>query len=125
MSRTDRIELRGLSVFAFHGVLEHERVHGQEFLVDLVLELDTRKAAQTDDLAQTVDYGALALHVAHAVREGPVNLIETLADRVARLVLEKYRVDAVEVTVHKPLAPIETAFGDVLVTIRRTARDVE
>ncbi len=119
----DRIELTGLAVFAHHGVFEHERVHGQEFIVDLVVEFDTRAASATDDVANTVDYGALALTVAAEVRRDPVNLLETVAERVASTILTDTRIDAVEVTIHKPQAPIETAFADVSVTIRRTAGD--
>ena len=116
----DRIELNGLSVFAHHGVFEHERVHGQEFVVDLAVEFDTRAAAASDNVSDTVDYGALALLVAEQVRRDPVNLIETVAQRVASAVLVDSRIDAVEVTIHKPQAPIETAFADVTVTIRRS-----
>jgi dihydroneopterin aldolase len=117
----DRITLTGLVVFAHHGVFEHERVHGQEFIVDLVVEFDMRAAAISDDVADTVDYGALALTVAAEVRRDPVNLLETVAERVASAILADPRIDAVEVTIHKPQAPIETAFADVSVTIRRTA----
>ncbi len=115
----DRIELTGLAVFAHHGVFEHERVHGQEFIVDLIVEFDMRAAAASDDVADTVDYGALALLVAEQVRRDPVNLLETVAERVASAVLNDQRIDAVEVTIHKPQAPIETAFADVSVSIRR------
>lgn len=116
----DRIELTGLIVFAHHGVFEHERVHGQEFVVDLAVEFDTRAAAASDNVSDTVDYGALALLVTEQVRRDPVNLIETVAQRVASAVLVDSRIDAVEVTIHKPQAPIETAFADVTVTIRRS-----
>ena len=115
----DRIELTGLAVFAHHGVFEHERVHGQEFIVDLIVEFDMRVAAASDDVADTVDYGALALLVAEQVRRDPVNLLETVAERVASAVLNDQRIDAVAVTIHKPQAPIETAFADVSVSIRR------
>jgi len=122
-ARPDRITLTGLTVFAHHGVFEHERVHGQEFIVDLVVEFDMRAAAGSDDVADTVDYGALALTVAAEVRRDPVNLLETVAERVASAILTDPRIDAVEVTIHKPQAPIETEFADVSVTIRRTAEN--
>jgi dihydroneopterin aldolase len=121
----DRIELRGLAVYAHHGVFEHERMYGQEFIVDLVVEGDTRKAAASDDVADAVNYGTLALTVAHEVKRDPVNLLETLAARVASAVLADPRIEAVEVTIHKPQAPIETTFSDVTVTIRRTQGDRE
>ena len=118
-TQADRIELRGLSVYAHHGAFEHERVHGQEFVVDVVMECDTRAAARSDDVNDTVDYGAVAMLVAHEARRDPVNLLETVAARVASAVLALEHIDAVEVTIHKPQAPIETAFTDVSVTIRR------
>ena len=116
---TDRIELRGLRVFARHGVLDTERRAGQEFLVDAVLWLDTRPAAAGDDLTQTVDYGALADRLVRLAEEPPVRLIETLAERLAADCLSEYLVAEVEITVHKPKAPIDHPFGDVAVVIRR------
>lgn len=115
----DRIELRGLSARGRHGVFPHEREHGQVFHVDLSLGVDTRAAAATDDLDDTVDYGALAESVVDTVGGEPVSLIETLAQRIADLCLQDARVSDVEVTVHKPEAPITVPFGDVTVTIRR------
>lgn len=115
----DRIELIGLQVWGWHGVFEHERRDGQPFVVDLVLELDTRPAAADDALAATVDYGALAEEVAAVVAGEAVDLIETLAERLAAVVLSHDPVDAVEVTVHKPAAPVPVPFADVRVRIRR------
>ena len=116
---TDRIELRGLRVFARHGVLDTERRSGQEFLIDAVLWLDTRPAAASDDLTKTVDYGALASRLARLAEEPPVRLIETLAERLAADCLSEPLVAEVEITVHKPQAPIAHPFGDVAVVIRR------
>jgi 7,8-dihydroneopterin aldolase/epimerase/oxygenase len=116
---TDRIALRGISVRGRHGWFPHERESGQEFRVDIDLGVDTRDAAASDDLADTVDYGALAEGVAGVVAGEPVNLLETLAQRIADTCLEEARVRDVEVTVHKPEAPMPVPFGDVTVTIRR------
>jgi dihydroneopterin aldolase len=116
----DQVRLAGLSARGRHGVFESERRDGQRFGVDVVLHLDTRPAAASDALADTIDYGALATAVAAAVRGEPVDLIETLAARIAALCLGDPRVAAVDVTVHKPHAPITEAFGDVAVAIRRT-----
>src|SRR5207244_1887501 len=113
----DLIQLTGLLVRGHHGVFEHERREGQEFLVDVTLELDTRPAAASDDLADTVDYGALAEALASVVRGEAVNLLETLAQRLAEMCLGDERVVAATVTVHKPQAPIPFTFGDVAVTI--------
>ncbi|HEV3069113.1 MAG TPA: dihydroneopterin aldolase [Streptosporangiaceae bacterium] len=116
----DRVELRGLRVFARHGVLEQERLAGQEFIIDAVLWLDTRPAAETDDLSKTVDYGALANRLVRLAGEPPVRLIETLAARLAADCLSEPLVAEVEITVHKPQAPIDHPFGDVTVVIRRS-----
>jgi dihydroneopterin aldolase len=117
---SDRIELTGLRVHGHHGVFEHERRDGQDFVVDVALEVDTRAAAASDDLARTVDYGALAQALAEVVAGDAVDLLETLAERLARVCLGDERVAAATVTVHKPQAPIPLAFDDVAVTIRRT-----
>jgi dihydropteroate synthase len=119
-SRPDRITLTGLRLGGRHGVFEYEREQGQEFVVDATLELDTAPAAGTDDLRRTVDYGGLAADLAAVVTGEPVNLLETLAGRLAAVCLRDPRVLAAEVTVHKPEAPIPLAFSDVSVTIRRT-----
>ncbi len=120
----DQITLRGLRVRGRHGVLTAERELGQEFVVDVVLHLDTGPAARSDDLSRTVDYGRLAERVAAVVAGDPVDLLETLAQRVADVALavdgtSPSDVVAVDVTVHKPQAPVPVAFGDVTVRIRR------
>lgn len=119
-SRSDRIALRGLLVRGHHGVFEHERADGQDFVIDVVLDFDTSIAARTDALADTVDYGALALTIAGIVSGEPVNLLETLAERIAVACLDDVRVASVEVSVHKPQAPIPLTFDDVVVTITRS-----
>jgi 7,8-dihydroneopterin aldolase/epimerase/oxygenase len=119
VTELDRIELRGLRVFARHGVLDYEQVTGQEFVIDTVLWLDTRPAAGSDDLSKTVDYGALADRLVRLAEEPPVRLIETLAERLAADCLSEPLVAEVEITVHKPQAPISHPFGDVAVVIRR------
>ena len=116
----DRLAVRGIEAFGHHGVFEAERRDGQVFLVDLVLSLDTRVAARTDDLQETVDYGSLVAKVKGAVESDPVDLIETLADRLADVCLADPRVQSAEVTVHKPDAPIEATFSDVALTISRS-----
>ncbi len=118
---TDRIMLTGLRIRGRHGVFDFEREAGQDFVVDVVLEVDTAPAAASDDLADTIDYGALAGRLVEVVAGEPVNLLETLAARLADVCLEDARVQAVEVTVHKPQAPIPHTFDDVAVSIRREA----
>ncbi|HEY6279529.1 MAG TPA: 2-amino-4-hydroxy-6-hydroxymethyldihydropteridine diphosphokinase [Streptosporangiaceae bacterium] len=115
----DRVSLVGLRVFAHHGVLAHERRDGQEFLIDAVLWLDTRAAAAADDLSLAADYSAIAGRIVALASGPPVQLIETLAQRLAAGCLAGPGVEEVEITVHKPHAPIPHKFTDVSVTIRR------
>ena len=115
----DEITLTGLRVFGRHGVYDEERRVGQDFVVDVTLRLDTRPAAETDDVADTVHYGELAEQIAAIVGGEPVDLLETLAARIAEQVLTAELVDSVRVTVHKPNAPIPLSFTDVAVTIER------
>jgi 7,8-dihydroneopterin aldolase/epimerase/oxygenase len=115
--------LTGLRAFGRHGVFEHERADGQEFVVDVAVWMDLAAAARTDELVDTVDYGVLAHRVAAVVGGPPCRLIETVAARIADDVLSSdHRVHAAEVTVHKPSAPVDHAFVDVAVTVRRSRR---
>lgn len=114
--------LRGLSVRGNHGVFDHERRDGQDFLVDVTVWLDLAAAAASDDLADTVDYGALAQLAADVVAGPPRNLIETVAAEIADAVMADERLHAVEVVVHKPDAPIPLTFSDVAVVARRSRR---
>ena len=113
------IELRGLTVRGRHGVYDFEREQGQEFRVDVTLQLDLEPAVASDDVADTVHYGVLADRLAAVIAGEPVNLIETLAERLVTVCLSDSRVQAATVTVHKPQAPIEHQFADVAVTLHR------
>ena len=115
----DRITIAGIQAFGHHGVLDHEREHGQRFLVDLHLDVDLSLAAVSDRLDDTIDYGELTGAVAELVAGEPVALIEALAGRIADRALEDPRVAAVEVTVHKPAAPVPAVAQDVAVTLQR------
>ncbi|WP_294943314.1 dihydroneopterin aldolase [uncultured Microbacterium sp.] len=116
---SDRITLTGIRATGYHGVYEHERREGQVFIADVVLELSLADAARSDDVADTVHYGEFADQVAAVLSGDPVDLLETVAQRIADRALAYARVDAVEVTIHKPQAPIAVPFDDVSVTIRR------
>src|ERR1700759_3775733 len=108
-STLDRLVVRGLTVRGHHGVLEHERREGQDFVVDVALGIDSTTAAGTDDLRDTGDYGTLSEEIREAVQHDPVDLIETLAQRLADVCLAHRQVLNVEVTVHKPQAPLQVA----------------
>jgi dihydroneopterin aldolase len=115
----DRIVIRGLTAYAHHGVYAFERRQGQTFRCDAVLEVDISDAAASDDLTRTVNYAELAQELYTALSSEPVDLLETLAQRLADVCLAHERVEAVEITVHKPEADLGVPFDDVVVSIRR------
>ena len=116
----DTIAVRGVRAFGRHGVLEHEREQGQHFDVDVVMEVDTTVAASSDDVLDTVNYAEVAGTVVRIVQGPPHQLIETVGARIATVVMEQHEsVQALEVTVHKPQAPVGVPFSDVSVTVRR------
>ncbi|MGO1460482.1 MAG: 2-amino-4-hydroxy-6-hydroxymethyldihydropteridine diphosphokinase [Flaviflexus sp.] len=118
---SDRIALTGLKVRGFHGVFEHERENGQDFIIDVVLHTSMHRTPYGDDLAQTINYAEVADKVVEIVSGEPLNLIETLAERIADAALQ-FGALAADVTVHKPQAPIEHSFADVDVTVRRLSK---
>jgi dihydroneopterin aldolase len=115
----DTIRLVGVRARGHHGVFDSERADGQDFIVDVAVEVDATAASASDDLDQTVHYGVLAEQVVAEIERDPVDLIETLAERIAAAVLTHRAALATEVTVHKPQAPITVPFTDVSITIRR------
>ena len=119
VAEADRIAIRGLTAYAHHGVYAFERRQGQTFRCDAVLEVDTAPAAASDDLQLTVNYAELAQRLYTALSTEPVDLLETLAQRLADVCLAYDLVTAVEITVHKPEADLGVPFDDVTVTIRR------
>lgn len=116
---TDRIVVAGIRGTGYHGVFEHERRDGQEFLVDVAIELDLRRPGRSDDLGDTVHYGEVAAGVLARIEGEPFDLIEALAEAVAGDILGRDGVDAVDVIVHKPQAPVGVPVVDVRVEIRR------
>jgi dihydroneopterin aldolase/2-amino-4-hydroxy-6-hydroxymethyldihydropteridine diphosphokinase len=115
----DQIRLVGIAATGYHGVFAHERRDGQTFVADVVVHLDTRRAAASDDLAHTINYGELAERVAAVLSGEPADLIETVAERIAATVLAYGQAVAVDVELHKPQAPITVPFADVVVAIHR------
>jgi 7,8-dihydroneopterin aldolase/epimerase/oxygenase len=116
----DRIVLTGITGFGHHGVYGFERTQGQQFVVDLVCSVDVSQAGASDDIADTVDYSGLAAEVVADIERDPLNLIEALAERIARTCLRVPRVETVEVTVHKPQAALPVRVGDVAVSLTRS-----
>ncbi|WP_104132300.1 dihydroneopterin aldolase [Cryobacterium sp. M91] len=116
---TDSITLTGLRVNAHHGVHDFEKENGQDFVIDVTVWLDLLAAAASDDVTQTIHYGELAEQITDAAKHNPVDLIETVAERIASVVLAHPPALKVQVTVHKPQAPISVPFTDVAVQITR------
>ena len=119
----DHITLSGVTAVGYHGVLDFERRDGQPFVVDAVLYLDFTKAACSDDVLDTAHYGEVAERIRGWITGEPLNLIEALAVRIAEDVLASFPVSAVDITVHKPQAPVGVEFGDVSVSVHRVAQE--
>jgi dihydroneopterin aldolase len=118
---TDRIEIRDLRVMGIHGVLPEEQTRAQPFALDLVAWVDMEAAQQSDDLADTVDYGALAKTAADVVGGRSYRLLEALAGRLASaLLISDPRLAAVEVTVRKLRPPLPLDVGSAGVRVRRS-----
>lgn len=116
---TDRVVLQGISARGRHGVLDFEKADGQDFVVDVTLEVDLRRAGRSDILAHTVNYAAVAADVVSLITGPSLDLIEALADQIALAALKRPLVQVVEVTVHKPQAPVGVPFDDVRVSVER------
>lgn len=117
---SDKIKISGIKGEGKHGVLEQEKNTNQPFIVDIELELDLEKAAEEDDLSETVNYDEVAKLVVEVIKGPTLNLIEALADRIATRILHSFDlIDEVKVTVHKPKAPISVPFDDVSVALKK------
>ena len=120
---SDVVFVSGLIVHAHHGVGEDEGRIGQQFLVDLALELDLAEAARSDKLVDTVSYADIIEVASAAFRARRYRLVEAAAGAVVEAIFETFpRVSALRVTVHKPHAPIAAVFADVGVTLVRSRR---
>lgn len=117
---TDRIDLTGIEVYGKHGVLDFEQEKAQVFRVDVSVFLDLSTAGESDDLNDTIDYGALAEEIREVVGGESHALIERVADRVATAVLRHPSAQRTIVTIHKPDAPVDIAFDDIAVTLDRS-----
>jgi dihydroneopterin aldolase len=116
---SDKITIKGIKAHGKHGVFEHEKIDGQDFVVDATLKVDLKEAAHSDDLSKSVNYDEVSVLIHETIQGPSVNLIETLAERIGDAILNKFKsVKEVEVTVHKPSAPVSVPFGDVAVTLK-------
>lgn len=118
-ARMDRITLTGVGVVGYHGVLDSEKQSGQPFFVDITMFTDFQRASESDDVENTVNYAEVAELIRDVITGDSLDLIETLAENIAQAVLARFPLEAVELTVHKPKAPIEVTFSDVSVTVFR------
>lgn len=117
---SDRIELKGIEAFGYHGVFPEEKRDGQLFYADICAELDLEAASNSDDLNDTVDYAAMIDLVIEDIQSEPCDLIEHLAGRIAdRILFQFNRINRVSVTIHKPSAPVKGSVLDIAVTIER------
>jgi dihydroneopterin aldolase len=117
---TDLIEIKGIKSFGYHGVFESENIAGQDFFVDVFLELDLTRASVSDDVTDTVNYSEITDLVVEEITGERVALIEKLAGRIAERIKSAYpQVAAVSITVHKPQAPVNAQVEDISVTIMR------
>ncbi|GAA4266163.1 dihydroneopterin aldolase [Frondihabitans peucedani] len=116
----DQLKLTGVRATGHHGVFDFERRDGQEFVVDVVVDIDATASSSGDDLDATVHYGVLAEEIVRDIENEPVDLIETLAERIAATVLSHAAARRTTVTVHKPGAPITVPFTDVSISIDRS-----
>ena len=116
----DVITISGISATGFHGVFDHERSEGQTFVVDVKVATSFRVSAASDDVSDTLDYGLMSQAVVEEIQGGPYNLIEKLASVIVDRLMRDFAPLAVQVTVHKPEAPIPVPFGDVAVTMSRS-----
>lgn len=118
---SDRILLEGIHGFGYHGLFEHERINGQDFFVDVTLEVNLQAASVSDEIEDTINYAEISDLVAAEITSNPVSLIEKLAGRIAERILTSYsKIDSVMVTVHKPQAPVTATLKDIAVQITRT-----
>jgi dihydroneopterin aldolase len=117
---SDQINITGIKAFGYHGVLPHEAIEGQEFIVDLLINLDLQAASRSDELTDTVNYADLAQIVHKNIVGERVQLIERLAGRIADEIKAVYpQILSISVTVHKPHAPVTLDFTDISLTISR------
>ena len=116
----DLIRISGIKGFGYHGVFESERANGQDFYVDVELEVDLTRASVSDDVNDTINYAEVTDLVVEEITTNPVSLIEKLAGRIAERIKTSFPQAAlVTVTVHKPQAPVSADVKDILVTISR------
>ena len=121
----DKIIIKGIEVFAYHGALSEENSLGQRFTIDITMKKHIRKACINDTLEDTVHYGFVHDDVVTLTKNNKFKLIEKLAEELAKMIVEKYGVEEVTVSIEKPNAPINGIFKYVAVEITRSKKDYE
>ena len=116
---SDQIAITGIRGVGYHGLFEEEKKNGQEFIVDIRITADLSDAGRSDQIESTIDYGKVAIRVKELIESDSFNLIERLAEVIAESVKKEFQAESVEVTVHKPNAPVDLDFEDISVTIKR------
>ncbi|MCI1823757.1 MAG: dihydroneopterin aldolase [Megasphaera sp.] len=116
----DKIILKGMHFYGYHGFFPEEQCTGQSFIIDITMTKDLTKAGYTDALTDTVDYGAVYGCIKKIVEGKPCKLIEKVAYIIADTILDEFSPSRVQVTVHKPQAPLDGPFDDVAVVIERS-----
>lgn len=119
----DKIIIKGIEVFAFHGAFPEENLLGQRFTINIEMQKDIRKACLNDTLEDTVHYGFVHDDVVNIAKNNKFKLIEKLAEEIAKLIIIKYGVSIVKVNIEKPNAPINGIFRYVAVEITRESKD--
>lgn len=117
---SDKIVIKGIKGFGYHGVFDFEKRDGQEFFVDIEIDIDLQAASKSDVLSDSLDYSLLTAIAKNAIEKLQFDLIERLGGFIADTVKENFpAVDSIAVTVHKPSAPVNESVTDIAVTIIR------
>lgn len=115
----DTIMIRGLRVYAYHGVKEDEKRKGQPFVLDIDVKADMKAACESDDINNAINYSAVTKVVLATMTAEKNDLIERAAERVAQAILATFPADEVTVTLKKPRAPVGADFDYMAVQITR------
>lgn len=120
----DKIIIKGLEIYAFHGVNAEEKEKGQKFIIDVTLHVSLRRAGETDDVEDTVSYSDVTKTILKVVKENTYNLLERVATRIIQqLFIDFFEINSVDITIKKPNAPVSADFEYMAVNISRDRND--